>query len=108
DRILDLVKKAGPAMETSDASRLRFALEDYFSTAEHVSRMLISGERGESTLSAIAEMQRTQKNAERVIQESTQVGRGEINEAFDSLQSSNRRASLFRMITAFAAVLAMF
>ncbi len=106
-RVLEMVENAGPALAPSDAAALRLSMEDYFSAANRVSVMLINGDTGESTVSAITEMQDKQKEAERVIRESTAIGRGEIAHAFTRLRQVNLRSRHFRMTTGAVALLLM-
>src|SRR5690606_26403187 len=93
NRIFAILAEAGPALNPTVAASVRWKVQDYYDTAQQVTRMLIAEETGAEIPDAIAEMQRRQQDAARAIARATSVDRHKFSGAFKSLQCASQRTS---------------
>ena len=92
-----LITRAGPALDPSAAAAVRWAVQDYFESAQEVSRRMIAGESGEALLADVARMQQHQQKAREVIKSTTTLGHGELAHAFASVRLAARQGDRLRL-----------
>ena len=85
------------ALDPIDAAALGTAFEDYFTSADGVSRRLIANETGEELVDAIAAMQGKQARFVEVLKTATAFDRRELAEAFASAARAEEAARMYRL-----------
>jgi signal transduction histidine kinase len=85
------------ALNPGDAATLRTAFEDYFASADGVSRRLIANETGEGLVDAIAAMQVKQARFGEVLKRATAFDRRELAAAFGTAARAEATARAYRL-----------
>ncbi|HEX3775804.1 MAG TPA: ATP-binding protein, partial [Polyangiaceae bacterium] len=96
NQIFEILGEA-KVLSAADASLVRWAVNDYFDTAQDVSKRLIAGETGESLVDEMARMQAQQNKATEVIKRTTGLSRSELAQGFAAVLAETRRADRFRI-----------
>jgi len=95
--LFELIGHAGGALEPAAAASLRWAVQDYYQTANDVSQRLIAGESSEALLQDMKRMQVLQARALALLKKSTSVDRNELGRAFLAVRDANLSADHLRL-----------
>jgi signal transduction histidine kinase len=86
------------ALDPRDAAALRQALDDYYATADSVSRRLIAEETGEDLVDSIAEMKLKHAELAKKLQTTTRFERRDLDEAFTSTARAVSSGSTYQLL----------
>ncbi|HKO53725.1 MAG TPA: response regulator [Polyangiaceae bacterium] len=108
--IFELLAGARRVLDPNDAASLRWTIQDYYDSAQDVSRRLISGDTGEGLVERMARMQTQQAKVGALIKQTTGLSRGELAASFGAVERASERANRFRLaigLSGLALVLAL-
>ncbi len=104
-RCLENLSRADGILSPGDVADLRFAIEDYYSTAYDVSSRLLTEEAGEQLLEEIAVMQAKQAQTAALLERATAFEPGELTRAFAVSRAAQESETRVRYIVSAACLL---
>ncbi|MFZ5891573.1 MAG: response regulator [Myxococcota bacterium] len=108
--LFESIRQSGAVLEPSAAAALQWAIQDYSTLANDVSRRLIAGETGEQLVDDMTQMQARQDRAHKLIRQSLGLRPNEVAAAFAAVRDASARAHRFRLgigVASFALLLAL-
>jgi signal transduction histidine kinase len=103
--LVDLVARAGDAVDPAEAAILRDALDAYYASAYQVSRRLMADETGEALVDAVASMQKKQTRVAEILDHVAAVDPNELAGAFAAANHAERVAGEYRLAISVACLL---
>jgi signal transduction histidine kinase/DNA-binding response OmpR family regulator len=98
DKFFDLLAGARGAVDPVEAAALHQAIEDYYATAQDVSRRLMDGETGEALVNAMTDMQAKNARAAELLKRVATFDKGQLNDAFSQATRAQVEAGRVRLL----------